>query len=469
MLDEQLRQLTEELKTKSQEAKAKTPSHSKLAQLKNQIQRLEHKLELAQSRTSKTQADNAELRRVIDSYRQDKYNRKHMIGVISQDIFKHSHKAENHYNSYVEGQRQDDLQKSRIYQLRSVSQNEHMRKNERIEELNSLIKEDRVSKGIFIRNIEQSFNAQLKKNTDTMDPTQVLKKLQYKWGNAVKEKKRQLDAYAKNVKMLGEAVEQIKEATGMPSIEEMTTTFIKSEDQHYSIGTYLNNLHAEVEVMEENLRNLEIAIRSRTKHSHSTEIEVNELLVKLKAKCDKMLESYERNRSEEEALKTDLESVKQPIINLLNLFDQSAFEINISIVQPSAEEELIGDDKLLLKLGELEELITNLQIFLAMKNGEGSPTLVPLDLSSIPERHHSHGGRLVPNSEIRSLMDLLNDVDEDSRTPLKIDQFRERARSRLSSKSILPTQKSFRSWESRSLTPQPFSKAHIGVRDSSQH
>lgn len=317
-LDEQLRQLTEELKNRSQEAKAKTPSVAKLANLKAKIQRLEHKVELVLSRASKTAAENVELRKVIDGYRQDKHNRKTLIGHLSQDISSYSNKAEQHYSSYVDGTRQDDFQKSRIYQLRSMSQQERFRKNERIEELNvrsmqSLIKEDRVNKGIFIRNIEQSFNAQLKKNTETLDPTQVLKKLQNKWGTTVKEKKRQLDLYLKQVKLLGEAAEQIKEATGMQSIEEMTTTFIKSEDQQYAIGTYLNNLHADVEIMEENLRSLQVAIRSNSKNSHNTELEVKGLVQKLVVKCERIEENIERCRSEESQLKQNLISLKIPL------------------------------------------------------------------------------------------------------------------------------------------------------------
>lgn len=457
-LDEQLRQLTEELKIKTLAAKAKIPSSVKLTKLKNKIQRLEHKLELALRQTSKIQAESAELRKVIDSSRLDKYNCKHVINQISHDIYSFSTKAEHLYGSYMEGHRQTDLQQSRIYQLRSKSQHDSLSKNVRIEELNvrlkqSLIKEDRASKGLFIRNIEQSFNAQLKKNSDTADPTPVLKKLQLKWGNAVKEKKRQIDVHSKHIKLLGEAVEEIKEATGVQSIEEITTTFIKSEQQQYSIGTYLNNLHAEAEAMEENLRSLLMAIDSDTQHSYSAEVEVKGLLSQLKARIEKMEDNCEKSKGEEADLRDDLEAAKQPIKvrvtqNLLDIFEKSAFRATISSDDPK-EESSIGDEKLLLKLGELEELLNSLQIFLAMKEGQSSPTLKTLDLSSMSEKLKPT--KLVANSEIRQLMELLNEAEEDSRIPLRRDDFKERAKSRLS--SVQP--KSFRSFESRSLTPQP--------------
>lgn len=148
---------------------------------------------------------------------------------------------------------------------------------------------------------------------------------------------------------------------------------------------------------------------------------------------------------------------------MLAMFHSSAFELNISIVQQDDEGGHIEDDKLLLKLGELEEHLSNLQIFLAMRNGENSPTLKALDLSSMQEKQLA--GKLVANSDIRSLMELLNETEEESRTPLKLDQFKERAKSRLSSRSIFKSHKSIRS--SRSFTPRPPSKGSLGFNDIS--
>jgi hypothetical protein len=45
-----------------------------------------------------------------------------------------------------------------------------------------------------------------------------------------KEKKRLMDQYLRNVKVIEDAFEQIKDATGISSIDEIVTSFIKAEE-----------------------------------------------------------------------------------------------------------------------------------------------------------------------------------------------------------------------------------------------
>jgi coiled-coil domain-containing protein 63/114 len=45
-----------------------------------------------------------------------------------------------------------------------------------------------------------------------------------------KEKKKLLDQYMRNSRIIEDAFEQIKDATGIQNIEEIVTTFIKAEE-----------------------------------------------------------------------------------------------------------------------------------------------------------------------------------------------------------------------------------------------
>jgi hypothetical protein len=51
-----------------------------------------------------------------------------------------------------------------------------------------------------------------------------------KWSQNNKEKKDLMDRYLKNVKVIDDAFNQIKEKTGIESIDEIVTTFIKAEE-----------------------------------------------------------------------------------------------------------------------------------------------------------------------------------------------------------------------------------------------
>jgi len=60
----------------------------------------------------------------------------------------------------------------------------------------------------------------------------------------------------RNAKIIQDAFDQIKENTGIASIEEIVTTFIKAEEQNYSLYNYVNLLNQETDALEESNRQL---------------------------------------------------------------------------------------------------------------------------------------------------------------------------------------------------------------------
>jgi hypothetical protein len=62
------------------------------------------------------------------------------------------------------------------------------------------------------------------------NPVALLKLRLSKWTAQNKEKKNLMDMYIRNVKIIEDAFDQIKEATGISSVEEIVTTFIKAEE-----------------------------------------------------------------------------------------------------------------------------------------------------------------------------------------------------------------------------------------------
>ena len=57
------------------------------------------------------------------------------------------------------------------------------------------------------------------------------------------EKKRLLDQYVRNAKIIQEAFETIMEATGISSIDEIVTAFIKAEEQNVQLFNYVDQLN----------------------------------------------------------------------------------------------------------------------------------------------------------------------------------------------------------------------------------
>ena len=66
-----------------------------------------------------------------------------------------------------------------------------------------------------------------------------------------KETRKLMEQYLRNVRVIEDAFEQIKKATGISNIDEIVTTFIKAEEQNYSLFNYVNTLNTEYDQLEE--------------------------------------------------------------------------------------------------------------------------------------------------------------------------------------------------------------------------
>ena len=98
--------------------------------------------------------------------------------------------------------------------------------------------------------------------TDFANPTVLLKIRLDKVVNNNKEKKNLMDMYTRNVKIIEDAFEQIKESTGIASVDEIVTTFIKAEEQNISLFNYVNVLNSEIDLIEEQNRNIEEELKT---------------------------------------------------------------------------------------------------------------------------------------------------------------------------------------------------------------
>ena len=93
------------------------------------------------------------------------------------------------------------------------------------------------------------------------NPAELLRIRLNKVVNNNKEKKNLMDMYIRNVNIIRDAFDQIKESTGIASNEEIVTTFIKAEEQNNSLVNYINGLGGEIDMIEMQNRNIEDEIK----------------------------------------------------------------------------------------------------------------------------------------------------------------------------------------------------------------
>jgi len=87
-----------------------------------------------------------------------------------------------------------------------------------------------------------------------------LKRRLFKIIDTNKEKRKLMDQYLRNVKVIEDAFDQIKQSTGISNIEEIVNTFIKAEEQNYSLLNYVNTLNTEYDQLEEANEDIKVAI-----------------------------------------------------------------------------------------------------------------------------------------------------------------------------------------------------------------
>ena len=65
-----------------------------------------------------------------------------------------------------------------------------------------------------------------------------------------------VEQYMRNMKIIEEAFKIIRETSGISDIDEVMNTFIKSEEQNYSLFNYVNLLTQDIDFLEENNKDL---------------------------------------------------------------------------------------------------------------------------------------------------------------------------------------------------------------------
>lgn len=86
-----------------------------------------------------------------------------------------------------------------------------------------------------------------------------------------------------------DAFDQIKEATGISSIEETVTSFIKAEEQNYSLHNFLNMLGTETDLLEESNREIKEQIDRIIQRGKMTDEERENMRNQMETECNYLI------------------------------------------------------------------------------------------------------------------------------------------------------------------------------------
>lgn len=145
-----------------------------------------------------------------------------------------------------------------------------------------------------------------------------------------KEKKRLMDQYFRNVKVIEDAFEQIKEATGITSIEEIVTSFVKAEEQNYTLYNFVNSLGNETDQLEESNKEIKAQIERIIERGKLTEQEKEDMRRQMEQECEQLENDIKTNNNEAETTKRMFKKIQQHVEIMVDMFKRSKFFLSVA-------------------------------------------------------------------------------------------------------------------------------------------
>ncbi|KAL4479513.1 hypothetical protein ABPG72_011835 [Tetrahymena utriculariae] len=348
---------------KIQENSKNKQATSHMVTLKKAIDQYEKRKDHALDSVEKVKHD-------IDNLRKQRMLCIEQIENLQKEIEKSYNQTEQLADENDRKAQKSVINQQQMYDLR---QKNDMDKETYQKELDSLqyrmkeekVRRERLNKSMNTHNrIENSGDVLI----DTFDTSGVLKRRLQKIIYKNKEKVRLIDQYIRNMTIIDDAFNQIKETTGITDIVEIQNTFIKSEEQNYSLLTYVDVLNQQIDHMKD--QNNEIS--SKIEEQEKENIDKKRVLLstpddeKFRKKVESMLKVKQSSANEFQSL---LDKLCPQLEKLLVRFAGSKFNVIDSKKEFEFQNGLILNEGTLdYYLSDLESFIIEQLLYQAKKN-----------------------------------------------------------------------------------------------------
>ena len=392
ILEDQLKQANEELNEKKENLKQIRPPTAKMQKDSHQIKLYENQLEKALVKYNELQATNRKLRNEIDVMRKEQRNQLRVNKTLVKDIVGTADDAKKLNVTTYQGQRISEETNNQILALKAKHEAEKYNFERKIKDLQDKLKEKDESELERTRSKDMGGTKKLvTTQAEFSNPAALLKLRLQKWTTNNKEKKNLMDMYIRNVKIIEDAFDQIKEATGISSTEEIVTTFIKAEEQNYSLYNYVNMLNSEIDMIEEQNRNIEAEIRKHEELGEMTEKEKLNMRTKLQQEIEEMKEQMAEKESQIKGVENQMSKIRDYVSAMVELFKKSQFFLNVAQTMQYDDETQFNENNVTMYLAELEEYVSLLITYLAYKQENPDAAISSLSLERMIQKDFEKG------------------------------------------------------------------------------
>lgn len=308
------------------------------AMIQKQIRILENRLDKALVKFNEALAHNKRLRDTIDDLRRERV----VFDSIYRKLEKELHEKKKQMANIIElsnlSYEQRDNYQMEIAAIEQANRKEQEDFEEQMTTLDGLLRNELKIEAQKSGSAGKSAAARGPSSPGEAEDETKLKKKVNKGAWGIAKDKAEVQVSMERVQNFEEAFNKIKAATGITDIEELVRTFIKNEDQNFSLFNYVNEQTNEIEKLEEQIQQLK---EEEQKYAQESGDDVNqhkqilkELEVKLQS-TETMVEKYESKCT---VTQKTLESLKKGIQSMFSkvecgtesmLSDSTVTEANI--------------------------------------------------------------------------------------------------------------------------------------------
>jgi hypothetical protein len=256
ILEDQYRQALAQKKEKQKTSNVDRLSGNNQKKTKARIKVLENQLEKQVTKYNSIMSKNKELKRQVDVKRKELDTGEKVLKGLERDLKKATKaiKQKNMDNVRMSADTEDTH--NQILALKAKHEQEKHNFENKMQDLQKKLEETDTSSKRMKRSqmLDDTPSKMMPGSSNTEEfsnPADLLQARLNKWYANNKEKKQLMDKYIRNVGVIEDAFEQIQEQTGIQSIEEIVSTFIKAEEQNYSLYNYVNKLNSDIDTIEE--------------------------------------------------------------------------------------------------------------------------------------------------------------------------------------------------------------------------
>ena len=338
---------------------------------------------------NKLQSENKGLRDQINVMRKEQKNQQRVNGNYSKEMKGIEDKALKLNNVTYNGQRMSEELNNQILSLKAKNEDQKNKFQNSIKELQQKLREkdDTELEKAKTQKVQGAADSATATSGEFSNPAALLKLRLQKWTNNNKEKKNLMDMYIRNVNIIEDAFNQIQQQTGIGSIEEIVTTFIKADEQNYSLYNYVNQINSEIDMIEEQNKQIEEEIQSHEKLGELTEKEKENVRNKLQKQIEESDALAKEKDNQIKNIETQLMTIKNYVWNMVENFKKSHFFLSVAQNNQYDESTVFNENNVVLYLAELEEYISLFITYMAYKqeNPDAAIASLSLDRMAIKE------------------------------------------------------------------------------------